>query len=432
MQQRLIKLIVLNFVFMSANNETTVVKINQNNNNIMNTLNTGNHDKVDINQIKEVPTAKNSKSCCGKCLKYVACPLFVAYLLTDVVYNKYSNIENVLRCNDLKSFSDDISGLFTNKTINSLMTNYTSNTSKAALEKFYNAYKKVESKYPFINLNSSDIEKTLAFVNNVLFDFAAVEKISKTCEEYFKNTTELIQAKTSKYIDKYKKYFEKGKETVNNITNDVEEFNTKAVDYKNKYQNYLQVGSKAIDNINTNLQTLQQLQDKFKDGNIYALIPHVKEIFHVIDNLENSVKDIHNITLNVQNDLVTDKNEIDVYIQKLSTHKNNVQHIADNLQQDAKNDIQEVKSLTTNIKQTGEDILRESENLLARIKNDITESKTIINNAKNVAKALSALDYEGDKCKTFLNKDGSINYKEVLHGVYHGMDSLKPTKQKIS
>ena len=103
----------------------------------------------------------------------------------------------------------------------------------------------------------------------------------------------------------------------------------------------------------------------------------------------------------------------------------------DNLQQDAKNDIQQVKNLTTNIKQSGEDILRESENLLARIKNDINERKTIINNAKNVAKALSALDYEGDRCKTFLNNDGSINYKEVIHGVYHGMDSLKPTKQKI-
>jgi len=401
------------------NNNTTVVNINQ--------------DKTGaIKELNEVKKANNSKSCCGKCLKYVACPIFVAYLLSDVVYNKYSNVKNMLRCNDLKGFSDDISKLFTNDIINSLMTNYTSNTSKAALEKFYNAYKKVEGKYPFINLNSSDIEKTLAFVNSILLDFTAVEKISKTCEKYFKNTTELIQEKAPKYIDKYKKYFKKGKETVNNITDDVEEFNTKVVNYKDKYQNYLQASSKAIDNIYTNLTTLQQFQDKFKDGNIDALIPHVKEIFDVIDNLKNSVKDIHNITINVQNDLVTDKNEIDVYIKKLSTHKNNVQNITDNLQQDAKNDIQEVKNLTTNIKQSGEEILRESEKLLERIKNDTANREAVFENAKNVAKAISALDYEGDKCRTLQCKSNSTycikerNVKAIAKATFHGMDSLKP------
>ena len=97
----------------------------------------------------------------------------------------------------------DISKLFTNDTINSLMTNYTSNTSKAALDNFFNAYKKIEKKYKFINLKRDDVEELLATVNNIYSDVQNAEKIAEVGENYFKNASAQIEKKITQHKNKY-------------------------------------------------------------------------------------------------------------------------------------------------------------------------------------------------------------------------------------
>ena len=426
--KRLIKFNCFKFVFMNNANNTTAADINQNESIVTKTLNKNNSHILDINQIKEVPTAKNSKSCCGKCLKYVACPIFVAYLLSDVVYNKYSNIKNMLRCNDLKGFSDDISKLFTNDTINSLMTNYTSNTSKAALEKFYNAYKKIETKYKFINLKRDDVEEVLATINNIYSDVQNAEKIAEVGENYFKNAGDQIEKKITQYKNKYSEYLKQGNTEANNLTADLHSFENKASEYLEKYKQNIQTGISAIDSINNDLQNLAQ----FQSDNVKDLMKNAQRIKEIIKNLQTSVKNVHNSVVKIREDLPKDMAVVNDYIGKFSQHKNIVQNITCELQQDIPNDAVDIKNFVHDLTDSGEDLLKDSEDVLSKIYKDINQIDKVFSKAESVIKGAGGLLYEGDKCRALCDnytcEDGP-NTGKIIKAALFGMDSLEPNKK---
>lgn len=412
------------------NNNTTIVDINQERNNTTNQLD--NRKNIDVNQIEEVSNNGCCKSCCNKCCNcYTKCtkwtfPILSLYFICQL----YNNGKDEFACQDLKNFSKDISKLFTNDTINSLITNYTSNTSKAALDNFFNAYKKIEKKYKFINLKRNDVEEVLATINNIYSDVQNAEKIAEVGENYFKNAGDQIEKKITQYKNKYREYLKQGNTEVNNLTYDLHSFENKASEYLEKYKQNIQTGISAIDSINNDLQNLAQ----FQSGNVEDLIKNEQRIKEIIKNLQTSVKNVHKSVVNIKKDLPGDMAVVNDYIGKFSQHKNIVQNITCELQQDIPNDAVDIENFVHDLTDSGEDLLKNSEDVLSKIYKDINQIDKVFSKAESVIKGAGGLLYEGDKCRALCDNyscEGSPNPGKIIKATLFGMNSLKPTKQKI-
>ena len=356
----------------------------------------------------------------------VGFPILFIYLVCQAC----NNIKDLSACQDLKNFSNDISKLFTNDTINSLITNYTSNTSKAALDNFFNAYKKIEKKYKFINLKRDDVEEVLATINNIYSDVQNAEKIAEVGENYFKNAGDQIEKKITQYKNKYNEYLKQGNTEVDNLTDDLHSFENKTSEYLEKYKQNIQTGISAIDSINNDLQNLA----KFQSDNVEDLIKNAKSIKEIIKNLQTSVKNVHKSVVNIKKDLPGDMAVVNDYIGKFSQHKNIVQNITCELQQDISDDAVDIKNFVHDLTDSGEDLLKDSEDVLSKIYKDINQIDKVFSKAESVIKGAGGLLYEGDKCRALCNNyscEGSPNAGKIIKATIFGMNSLKPTKQKI-
>ncbi|MBQ7537194.1 MAG: hypothetical protein IJT14_03685 [Rickettsiales bacterium] len=428
------------------NNNTTIVNINQHKNVAIKELNKNNKDKnsatknknnnyiLNVNDIEEVPNNGCCKSCCNKCCNcYNKCTSFVGFpiLFIYLVCQACNNGKDVFACQDLKNFSKDISKLFTNDTINSLITNYTSNTSKAALDNFFNAYKKIEKKYKFINLKRDDVEELLATVNNIYSDVQNAEKIAEVGENYFKNAGDQIKKKITQYKNKYREYLEQGNTEINNLTADLHSFENKTSEYLKKYKQNIRTGISAIDSINNNLQNLTQ----FQSDNVEDLIKNAQSIKKIIENLKTSVKNVHDSVINIREGLPADIAVVNDYIGKFSQHKNIVQNITCELQQDIPNDAVDIENFVHDLTDSGEDLLKDSEDVLSKIYTDINQIDKVFSKAESVIKGAGGLLYEGDKCRALCNNyscEGSPNAGKIIKASLFGINSLKPVnKQKI-
>ena len=428
---------------MSYNN-TTAININQGKNfGAIKELNKNNKDKnsatkkinknnnyiLNVNDIEEAPNNGCCKSCCNKCRNRYnkctkwACPFLFIYFICQV----YNNTKDVFACNDLKNFSNEVSELFQNNNYTSLLSN---STSREIFDNFFNAYKKIEKKYKFINLKRDDVEELLATINNIYSDVQNAEKIAEVGENYFKNASAQIEKKITQYKNKYSEYSKQGNTEINNLTADLHSFENKTSEYLEKYKQNIRTGISAIDSINNNLQNLTQ----FQSDNVEDLIKNAQSIKEIIENLQTSVKNVHKSVVNIREDLPKDMAVVNNYIGKFSQHKDIVQNITCELQQDIEHDAVDIENFVHDLTDSGEDLLKDSEDVLREIYKGIKQIDKASPKAKSVIKGVGGLLYEGDKCRALCDnytcEDGP-NAVKIIKATLFGINSLKPTKQKI-